>query len=392
MVSHHAVHLDNLGDYALACAEDGDLKQKLSAIKSDLRAKELFYLATCNRVLYLILREEKLSIDEQHMLFGGQDLDLVTDFSGEEAVRHLFEVASSIHSLVVGEREILKQLRDAYAKQRTWGTTGDMIRLVMQQTVRTAKRIYARTRIGDKPVSVVSLAVKQFMKHQLPTTSRIAIVGAGETIQLMLKHLTKKGYRNFVIFNRSLDRGQAVATKIGATAYSLEEISSYDQPVDCVIACTGASEATVRTGQVPQQWVDDNLVWIDLGVPQDIDSVIAGQAGERYIGLAALKNLASENLAFRRKEVDKAEHIIVDSIGECRDALMQRNIEVAFRDIPNEIKQVRKKAISEVFANDFEELDDNSREIVERMLTYMEKKCISIPMKVARQIAIESED
>ncbi len=384
--------MEELGVYGIVHDGPDQLRQALERLKLTLQLEEIFYLTTCNRVLFCTIREQALSADEKAQLFPRGAQQHVISHSGENAVRHLFEVASSIHSLVVGEREILKQLRDAYDMQSSWDTVGDSIRLLIQSTVRTAKRIYAKTRIGEKPVSVVSLAVKKFMERSLPMDSHFLLVGAGESMDLVLKHLAKKGYRNFTVFNRSLDRAVQLIQSIQGSAHLLKDLSDHEGPVDCIIACTGAHEPTVRLDQMPKRAHGrlSDIVWIDLGIPADVSQDIIDAVGDQYLGLTTLKELANENLNFRRKEVTRAEHILLASLAEFKELLQLRSIEVAFKDIPIAIKEVKQKAIQEVFAKEMEELDVDARSVINKMMDYMEKKCIGIPMKVAKEIVAQN--
>ncbi len=392
MVSHQEISLDNLGSYALQVSENQTLEDRLSDLKEALAAEELYYLSTCNRTLFLICRKQELSLPELSLLFSGQDLAPIGQYSGLAAVQHLFEVASSMHSLVVGEREIIKQIRDAYRDQLPWGMTGDRVRLLIEQTVRAAKKVYADTRIGEKPVSVVSLAVKKLMQHNLPKSAKFLLVGAGDTIQLVLKHLTKKGYKNFTIYNRTADHAQVLAKNLNCNGYDLKQLNQHPDQIDCLIACTGAQDPTVRKETLPDHVLRQihETVWIDLGLPADIDKVIGDEAVQNYIGLSSLRSLSIENMAFRKKEVSQAEIIISEKLREFRQLLELRNIEVAFQKIPTKIKSVKEKAIQEVFAKDLESLDPDTMQVINKMMDYMEKKCISIPMKVAKEVALKN--
>jgi len=391
-VSHQQVPIDELGGYGLQVSDAQPLAKKLKNIKQLLQADELYYLNTCNRTLFLICRDDAPSLAECALLFEGQDLAPLCHYSGLVAIRHLFEVASSVHSLVVGEREIIKQIRDAYRDQLPWGISGDRVRMLVEQTVRTAKKVYADTRIGEKPVSVVSLAVKKLLARNLPKSAEFLLVGAGDTIRLVLKHLTKKGFKNFTIYNRTAEHAQTLAVGLNCDGHAIEQLRRHSQTVDCVIACTGAQQPTVTHETLPQHILahTNKTVWIDLGLPADISTQIRDEAATNYIGLESLQSLAKENMAFRQKEVKQAGMITEKKLIEFQQSLGLRNIEVAFQKIPTKIKSVKEKALQEVFAKDMETLDDKSIQVINKMMDYMEKKCISIPMKVAKEVALKN--
>ncbi len=369
------------------------LRSHLHAIKDDLDAEEIFYLTTCNRILFLVIRDQELEDSDLEVLFPEvQERSCIKSYNGEQALLHLFQVASSIHSLVVGEREILKQIKDAYDQQSSWKLTGDHIRLAIQQTIRTAKKVYANTKIGDRPVSVVSLAVqKMLVNFDLNPQSHFLIVGAGSTIQLILKHLTKKGFRNFSLFNRSVTKAKRVANDQGLSGQvgSLTDLESYKGEWDCMIACTGSTQPLISDQLADRLSQGDirSKVWIDLGIPADVPETVRNQGDDCFVGLQSLKELAGENMRLRQDEVIHAAEILADAVDAFRQLVYRRRIEKAFRAIPDEIKTIRKKAEAEVFKKELAALDSDTRAIIAKMMSYMEKKCISVPMKAAKEAA-----
>ncbi|MBP7515653.1 MAG: hypothetical protein KA791_13955, partial [Flavobacteriales bacterium] len=164
-------------------------------------ARECFFITTCNRAeLVFVARDERPS-DVRDVLcawkpdLGAEELDSATRaaalYEGDEAVRHLMNVASSLESLVVGEREILAQVRDQYQHCKLLGLTGDQLRLLMKQVVVTAKRVYTETAIASRPVSVVSLAYRALREHGVKKDARFLIIGAGKTCADMCRYLSK---------------------------------------------------------------------------------------------------------------------------------------------------------------------------------------------------------
>ncbi len=387
-ITHKELSLDNLPNFAIQDSDEFPMLSQLANIKRKFELDELFYLSTCNRILCLLTTDKPIDKEMIRALFNrSDDLSQIMHYQGEVAVRHLFEVASSIHSLVVGEREILRQIRDAYEVQSSHKLTGDQIRIAIQHTIRTAKKVYAQTKIGDRPVSVVSLAVQKLLQsYDLKPTARFLVVGAGTTIQHLLKHLTKKGFSNFDIYNRSKERATKLVQGLNSKAGSLEDLSQHNQPFDCLIACTG-SQTPLISMDLMQSLAGDHIaekIWLDLGVPPDVDHQIQQTFPDQFVGVQSLKELAQQNLELRRQEVAHANEILDVAMDAFSELLYERRVERAFRLIPDEIKGVRHRAVKEVFRKDLEALDDDTRQLVHRMLEYMEKKCISIPMKAAK--------
>jgi len=214
-VTHHNVKLNTLGQYAFSC-EDTELPDHLFSLKEHAEIDEIMYLSTCNRIMYFFYTDQKIDTPFITSFFKHVNnsvdlatLEQVSQYEGREALNHLFEVAASMNSLVVGEREILRQLRESYQKCYDLKLTGDHIRIAMTAAVEGAKEIYARTRIGEKPVSIVSLAIQKLLSHKVARNARILLVGAGQTNTLVAKFLRKHEFKNITIFNRSLDRAKS---------------------------------------------------------------------------------------------------------------------------------------------------------------------------------------
>jgi glutamyl-tRNA reductase len=267
--------------------------------------------------------------------------------------------------------------------------TGDWIRLGFQQALLGAKSVYANTKIGDKPVSIVSLAIQKMLNAHLSKDARILLVGAGQTNQLVSKFLQKHHYNNVTVFNRSLDKAQKLASGFDGEGLTLDELYNYDKGFDVLIVCTGATTPIITEKLFSQlcQNNTDRKVIIDLAIPNNVTNEVARSEQVEYIEIEGLRNLAKVNLAFREQEVGKARVLLQSFLDEFPFVIKQRQLEIAMSAVPKEIRAVKSKAINEVFHKEVAQLDDSARALLEDMLTYMEKKCIGIPMKAARELA-----
>ena len=175
-LTHRHSKLKDIGELVSAFEGDGRLKERLAALRSGGKVDEICYLATCNRLLLLFTTQNTVDDDFRRGLLGDRSIQAVEDMrhlQGLKAVYHLFEVGSSIDSLVVGERQILGQFRKAYKQSRKWGLIGDDLRIVCDRVVLASKDVYNNTRIGEKAVSVVSLAMQQLRKHKPGKDARV---------------------------------------------------------------------------------------------------------------------------------------------------------------------------------------------------------------------------
>ena len=393
--NHKSVALDVVGCYHL---DDTIVENKLKNLKEKLGLEELMYLSTCNRVEFHVVGDiaEDIALVErfQEAFSDGKFTNHnASVYSGLNAVKHLFEVASSLNSLVVGEREIITQVRSAYEKCQAYQLTGDVLRIVVRKAIEVAKKVYTDTEIARRPVSVVSLAYHQLRKLNIALDARILIIGAGKTNNLMSKFLKKHGFTNFTVFNRTLVNAEALANDLQGTAYDLDSLENYQNGFDVIISCTGSKEVIVNETTYCNllQGQPNKKVAIDLAIPNDIDISIAENYDLELITVDRLKTIAAINLKAREKELEKCSAIIVEKLKEFETLFNERQVELAMRTVPETVKEIKQIAIREVFAKDLSELDDQSREVLDKVLNYMEKKYISVPMKLAKDIMLKPD-
>lgn len=392
-LTHRHAKLKEIGSIVAAFEADGKLQERLTDIQERGLADEIFYLATCNRVSLLISTTQVVDEAFRQNLLSGQPavpaMAEMEHLQGMKAVYHLFEVGGSIDSLVVGERQILGQLREAYEQCRQWGLIGDDLRIVCDRIVLASKDVYNSTRIGEKSVSVVSLSMQQLRKFRKPVDARILMIGAGQTNLLVTKFLRKEDYRKVTVFNRTQERAQSLANAFAeGRGLPLSEMENYEDGFDILIVCTGSAEPIVTPALF--KWLlagedaKDKIV-IDLGVPADVaESTVAHHEFE-YVGIEQLRALAEENMDFRREEIKRAHGVLHKHLGELEATYRQRLLERAMSQLPQEIKAIKHTAVNKVFAKELHKLDPEAQELMHRMMTYMEKRCIGIPMKVARE-------
>ncbi len=398
-LTHQTIKVDQIGHFVVKHQSKDDLRDKLTQVKDEYNINEIVYLSTCNRVSYILYSEAELNENFLKKFFHSINVELSEDrlnkltnfvrlYSGIKAINHLFELSASIDSLVVGEREIFRQYREAYEQSVQWKLAGDHLRMLDKYTVTTAKEIYANTKIGEKPLSIVSLAIKRMLNINPNSSQRVLLVGAGETNRLVGKFLKKYEFSDITIFNRSLDNAQELSDTLGAKAYHISELSNYDQGFDILVVCTGSTEAIISTDIYSQLIHRDESkkIVIDLSVPHNVDESVQTGFDMHYISIEQLRTLAEQNLEHRKNEIGSAKKIIKGRLFEFQKVYQQRQIEKAFHRIPQEMKAIKERAVNSVYAKQIDALDDNAKSLVLEMMNYMEKKCVSVPMKVAKEI------
>jgi glutamyl-tRNA reductase len=398
--THKQIELKELGKLVI-CQEN--LAEKLQQVKTEFQIPEIFYLATCNRVEFVMATHQVVDKDFTKKFidalqigvcnhYMGTFLDGVSIYNEKEALNHLLRTSCSLESLIVGEKEILAQLRKAYESCREAGLTGDYLRMVMTRVVKTAKEVYTDTLISRKPISVVSLAYRKLKDLKLCSNARILIIGAGETNRNISKYLQKHKFSNFSVFNRTLSKARELAIDLGGEAFDLDELKNYDKGFDVIITCTSAITPiitpeiyrTLLNGETNKKTI------VDLAIPNDTDPAVLAQFPVNFIEVHSLNEVAKSNLQERFQEQVHAERIIENNIKEFLPELKQRRIEVAMREVPVKIKEIRNRAVNSVFADELQTLDPKSREVLERMMDYMEKKYISVPMVMAKEIFVNN--
>ncbi len=378
------------------------LQTFLPYLKTKFNWSELFVVSTCNRVEFIFASESVIDKPEVESLVESFPVKLSSTevahfvkqseiYQEKNALEHLLRVSCSLESMVVGEKEILAQVRKDYETAKCLGLTGDLLRLVMNRVVKTAKEVYTHTDISKKPISVVSIAYRTLRSLNFPKNTRFLIIGSGVTNQHFGKYLKKHGFSDFSVFNRTLENAQKLAKDLQANAYPLEDLYTFKNGFDVIITCTGATEPIIHQklyNQLVNSEESKKLI-IDLAVPNDTAEEVKNNKHLTYVNIESLQQIAEQNKAERYKELAAAEAIIEQNIEEFKPILKQRKVELAMRQVPEQIKAIRQVATEEIFAKEINELDAHSREVLEKVLNYVEKKYIKVPMVMAKDILVK---
>lgn len=399
--THKHIDLQSLGKLVIC---DQTLDDRLKNIQDVLGVKEIFYVGTCNRVEFVFTSASLIDKDFIRRFLTVLDMGLperymddfiskVSVYEKVEAFNHLLRTSCSLESLVVGEKEILAQVRRAYEACRVSGFTGDYMRMIMNRVVKTAKEVYTNTNISKNPVSVVSLAYRKLRDLKMCSSdARLLIIGAGETNRNLAQYLKKHKYTNFSVFNRSLENAESLAAELNGRAYPLSALENYSEGFDVIITCTGATEP-ILTEEIYQKLLNGDTgkkVIVDLAVPNDTAPEVPLKFPVHFIEVESLKEIARRNIQERYNELVHAEQIIAENIKDFELVLRQREIEIAMSIVPQKIKEIKQTAINGVFAEEINDLDEKSRMVLERVVNYMEKKYISVPMVMAKEILVKN--
>lgn len=375
-----------------------DQFQFLSALKASLGVQGIAYLTTCNRVEFIMVDEAYFCMGRLQQLFQHFKPDAAELRSlmgtamvlhGEEAARHLLRVSAGLESMVLGEREILTQIRSALERARQWNLAGDQLRITERIAVETAKRVFTETDIAKRSVSVNALGWKAFQEAGIDTEDPVLVIGAGQTNANLARFLEKRGHTRVRVLNRTASKAQALATQRNWEWGGMERLSeSLAAGPSAIFLCTGSATPLLDQAQADLLPAGPCFV-LDLSVPAGVTDAFRQRPATQIVGISALKPLADANVAGRRAAMGDCQAIIDEAMAELSLRLQQREVELALRELPALLAAVRNTALGEVFADELAELDGETRNLVDRIVAYLEKKYVSVPMKLAREAVME---
>ena len=302
-------------------ALSGGYEEPLAKVKGLAGVKECYLLSTCNRVELLLVIEPDSGVEERvvEFLFSGRVAIAEADqylyrHYGRAAVQHLFKVAASLDSMVVGEAQILGQLKEAYRHAARNGTTGPLLNKLLHKAFSVAKRVRTETAIGSSAVSISYAAVqlaKKIFGHL--HGRRVLLIGAGEMAELAAEHLVGQGVEEVVVANRTLARAVALARRFSGRAVSMEELVAQLQHVDIVISSTGSPDLVLRRDEVKsvmRRRMNSPLFFIDIAVPRDLDPELITLDNVYLYDIDDLTSVVEINKSERDREAVKAGRIV----------------------------------------------------------------------------------
>jgi glutamyl-tRNA reductase len=314
----------------IAFAED-ETKTALHSLLGKSFIKEALLFSTCNRVEILLVTDNKTRAVEETIGFIAEfnkiPLEKFEDalyiHEGDHAVRHVFRVASSLDSMVVGEPQILGQVKEAYRTATDEKTSGVILNRLLHRTFFVAKRIRTETGIGDRAVSISYAAVELARKiFGVLADKTVMLIGAGEMAELAVEHLIHNKAVKVWVANRTFEKGVELAKQFNGQAIRFEEIPESLKTVDIIISSTGAPDYVIQRDQVKgvlRKRKNRPLFFIDIAVPRDIDPEINRLNNTYVYDIDDLKGVIDENVEDRQKEAIKGERIVDEAVIRFRE-------------------------------------------------------------------------
>ena len=369
----------------------------LSDLASSDIASEATILSTCNRTEIYCGKQQLDQDSVVHWLseysgFSQRELvDCVYVHPNEHAVKHAFRVASGLDSMVLGEPQILGQMKAAFDQALQAGTTGKVLNRLFQHTFSVAKQVRTDTSIGANAVSVayagVSLASRIFTSLAEQT---VLLVGAGETIELVARHLKEKQVKRMIVANRSIERAKSLADEVGCEAITLAQIPDYLPKADILVSSTastlpilgkGAVEGAIRMRKHRPMFI------LDLAVPRDVEPEVAELRDVYLYTVDDLKSVVEQNRGMREEAAKDAENIIDLQVVRFMRWMRSLESEPTIRNFRKQVEVMKQKELDKAYAR-IARGDDPTR-VLEQLARDLSNKFAHHPSQQLKQADVE---
>lgn len=363
-----------------------ELAAALSALTTAGGVQEAAIVSTCNRTeLYVNARGP----DEVLAWFAasrGRQVDELAPhlycLADDDASRHAFRVAAGLDSMVLGETQILGQMREAERVARDAGSLGVLLNGLFQRAFQVAKEVRSETRIGAASVSMAAAAVK-LAERLYPSVAecKVLFVGAGEMIELCAAHFCARIPRAVVVANRTLERGQKLSEQYGGSAMLLTDLGERLAEFDIVVSCTAAPLAIIGKGMVERalkRRKHKPMFIVDLAVPRDVEPEV-GELPDAYLyTVDDLAEVVKEGVALRQGEAQAAEGIVEGGVLEFRQWLAARALVPTIRELKDHADRIARNELAR--AKKRIAAGDDADEVLEQLAAAVSAKLLHAPL------------
>ncbi len=367
-----------------------DTPKVLEAMRQDTCVDEIALFSTCNRVEFLLATKDAPKAVEAVKDFMAEFKNTPRHtfeqalyvYHGDEAVRHIFRVAASLDSMVVGEPQILGQIKESYLHACDYRTCGVVLNRLMHRSFSVAKRVRTETGIGDHAVSISYAAVELGRKIFGELEGKaVLLLGAGEMAELAVEHLANNRAQPIFVANRTFERGLELAERFRGTAIRFEEVRDYLKQVDIVISSTGAPGYIL----VPDDFKglmrarrNRPLFFIDIAVPRDIDPEINRINNVYVYDIDDLKSAIQENIEERKQEALRGERIVDAAVIQFRRWFQSLDVVPTIVDLRNKMEGIRQKEMKKTFSA-LNSASEEDRAAIDRLTAALVKKILHDP-------------
>jgi glutamyl-tRNA reductase len=385
----------------LAFSSTDQIARAYETLRTIFPKSEHVLLSTCNRVEIYTAQDNaddsptRDQVVEFVSRFHGVPRDNLAGSllaqQGPEAVRHLFEVASSLDSMVLGEPQIVSQVKEAYQVAQANDACGPLTHALFQGAMRVSARVRSETVLAEGRVSIASVAVGQFGTSIFDRfdDKTVLVIGAGEMAEETLRYLKDEGVREIIVCNRSFDRAHNLAELWGGKARPFEELDMWLAKADLIVSATGSDRPIVdarRFAAVRRKAAEKPIFILDLGTPRDFDSAV-GDIDENVFlyDIDALEATCEKNRRQRSREVERAQRIIHEETERFLHDIYHKATGPIISQLREEWRQVREDEVRLLFAK--VKLSESDQQAVERTIERIINKLLHPPLEALRDEA-----
>lgn len=386
----------------LAFSNAAQLTQAYQGLRERFPLSEHVVVSTCNRIeLYFAqdrledapsLIEVARFLAEFHQLPVDEFLGDLVIYEGPSAVRHLFEVASSVDSMVLGENQIVNQVKEAYAQATQCEASGPLTHALFHRALEASKRVRTETRLSEGRTSIASVAVGEFGKSIFNRfdDKLILVIGAGEMATETLQYLKGEGVKRIVICNRSRTRAEQLAQELGGDVEPFDALDRWLGEADVIVSTTGSETPIVDRGRFQQARAASGIkpVFIlDLGAPRDFHPQVADVDDEVYLyDIDDLKSTCDRNRKLRQGEVERARRIIDDETERFMHDVYHKVTGPVVKQLRENWHELSRQELDQLFRK-LSHLSESDRSQIERTIERIVNKLLHPPLETLRNAA-----
>jgi len=392
LITHSKATIDEMES-----AWHGGVEQLLERLKSHEFVEECAVLITCNRVeIYVVSpKGSKVLLDfAKRMKVSSRIIDFLDH---EESLRHLLRVASGLESMIVGEDQILGQVKELFLMAKKANAIGKTLDTAFNKAIQVGKRVRNETGINKGSVSIGSAVVELAEKNLGGLEGKtVMVIGAGEMGTLVAKSLANKNIKVIYVANRTFDRAEALAGQLNGKAVKYESMEKYIPLSDVVISATSAPHfiltCDIMSGIIKKR--EKDLMLIDIGNPRNIESRVGELPGVSLYNIDSLKSISEANLARRKEEAKKAERIIEEELILLKKQYKRQKADSIISALYSKVERIRKtecdEALNKLRAR--HTIRDIERQVLDDMTHSFANQILAEPTKILRSAAEHDDE
>lgn len=386
----------------LAFSSSELLSRAYDELRSRFPRSEHVVISTCNRIELYVAQEDPADAPTHaelasffadfHHIPLNEFFDDLLEWQGPDAVRHLFEVASSVDSMVLGESQIVNQIKGAYEAAMASSANGPLTNTLFQRAIAVSARVRTETRLSEGRVSVASVAVGEFGKSIFDRfdDKTVLILGAGEMATETLNYLREEGVQRVIVCNRSLERAQRLAAEFRGEARPWEQLTQVLPQADILVCTTGADRPVLtanQMGQIRRESGNRPLLILDLGAPRDVEGAVGELDDAIFLyNIDDLEVTCERNRRNRVQEIARAREIIEEETSRFMHDVYHKATGPIVKRLREHWHEISRSEL-EILYRKLPELDDRQRGTIERSIERIVNKLLHPPLEVLREEA-----